>query len=195
MSMELEFESLKRQQPTQGNDPQTCEWPDCKEDGSHRAPKSRDELNSYRWFCTIHAREYNRSWNYYEGMSDEQVEADVRQDTVWRRPTWRIGAIDPIQPNLSGNYDHILDPFEILKNVNLGANSQQPKETNFSPELRRALEIFEIDHPSDLDSIKHRFKELVKRYHPDAKGAMAGSDEKMKDINEAYKILMDFVCR
>lgn len=195
MSTELEYESLKRQRPSQGVEPQACEWPECHEDGVHRAPKSRDELNSYRWFCTLHAREYNRSWNYYEGMTDEQVEADVRQDTVWHRPTWRIGATEPGQSDFSVNYEHIHDPFDILKNAHIGGSSSRPAEPGISPEQQRALTIFEIDRPGDIDSIKHRYKELVKRYHPDAKGATSGSDEKMKDVNEAYKILVDFAGR
>lgn len=195
MPRELEFELLKRQRPSQGTVPQACEWPECSDEGVHRAPKSRDELNSYRWFCTLHAREYNRSWNYYEGMTDEQVEADVRQDTVWHRPTWRIGGADPDQTDFHGNYEHIHDPFDILKNANLDSSSNRPAEPGISQEQRRALAIFEIERPGDLDFIKQRYKELVKRYHPDAKGATAGSDEKIKDVNEAYKILVDFVGR
>ena len=68
-----------------------CDWPGCNDDGLHRAPKSRDELNSYHYFCKIHVRQYNKGWNYYIGMSDAEVEEDVRKDTVWHRPSWPLG--------------------------------------------------------------------------------------------------------
>ena len=57
---------------------QLCEWPDCAAEGEHRAPRSRDDMDSYRWFCLEHAREYNKGWNYFAGMSDDEVEADRR---------------------------------------------------------------------------------------------------------------------
>ena len=63
------------------SDTHLCEWPDCDVVGKYRAPRSRDHLNSFRWFCMDHIRLYNKSWNYYDGMSDKQVEADLRDDT------------------------------------------------------------------------------------------------------------------
>ena len=68
-----------------------CDWPGCNGDGEHRAPKSRNELKSYHWFCLDHVRRYNAGWNYYDGMTDAEVEADVRRDTVWHRPSWPLG--------------------------------------------------------------------------------------------------------
>jgi len=192
--MELEFELLKRQQPSQDSGQRCCEWPECKEEAAHRAPKSRDELNNYRWFCIFHAREYNRSWNYYAGMSDEEVEADVRQDTVWQRPTWRIGRNDPGGPDYTVHGEFIHDPFDLLKQTHTSSASR-PMDPGYTAEQRRALIIFNMERPGDVDSIKQRYKELVKQYHPDTKSATARSDEKIKDVNEAYKILMAFVSR
>ena len=65
-----------------------CCWPDCAKLGEHRAPVSRDNLDEFYWFCQDHVRIYNRSWNYYVGMSDAEVEACVRSDTTWNRPSW-----------------------------------------------------------------------------------------------------------
>lgn len=193
MSVELKLEALKRHSPSHGTDVRTCEWAECAEAGAHRAPKSRDELNSYRWFCTIHAREYNRSWNYYDGMSDDEVEADVRKDTVWQRPTWRISSNDPSSAEYNANVESILDPFNILKGARNGDAGHRPIDPGFSTEQRRALIIFDLERPGDVEIIKQRYKELVKQHHPDAKGAVSGSDERIKDVNEAYRVLMAFV--
>ena len=64
------------------------DWPDCQMKAEHRAPRSREQLREYRWFCLEHIRQYNSHWNYFEGMSDDEVEASLRHDTVWNRPTW-----------------------------------------------------------------------------------------------------------
>ena len=53
-----------------------CDWPGCRDEGQHRAPKSRKEIETYHWFCLGHVRQYNKGWNYYAGMSDAEVEAD-----------------------------------------------------------------------------------------------------------------------
>ncbi|MEK9662807.1 MAG: hypothetical protein VW644_13950, partial [Alphaproteobacteria bacterium] len=71
-----------------GASARTCDHPECDAAGEHRAPRSRDALRSYFWFCLDHVRKYNKAWNYYADMSDTEVEAERRKDTFWHRPTW-----------------------------------------------------------------------------------------------------------
>ena len=68
-----------------------CDHPGCEAGGDFRAPKSRLELDRYYWFCLEHVRAYNVAWNYYAGMSDSEIEAEIRRDTVWQRPSWKLG--------------------------------------------------------------------------------------------------------
>src|ERR1700682_4945541 len=68
-----------------------CDHPGCAAGGEFRAPKSRLELERYYWFCLEHVRAYNTAWNYYAGMSETEIEAVIRHDTVWQRPTWKLG--------------------------------------------------------------------------------------------------------
>ena len=65
--------------------------PGCEAGGDFRAPRSRLELDRYYWFCLDHVRAYNLAWNYYAGMSGSEIEAEIRRDTVWQRPSWRLG--------------------------------------------------------------------------------------------------------
>ncbi len=76
-----------------GNGPalQRCEHAGCQAEGLYRAPKSRERMNDYYWFCLDHVRDYNRAWDYYAGMTADQIEAITRRDTVWERPTWPLG--------------------------------------------------------------------------------------------------------
>ena len=53
-----------------------CEHPGCAEAGEFRAPRSRENLNQYRWFCLEHVREYNSKWDFYAGMSEDEILRD-----------------------------------------------------------------------------------------------------------------------
>ncbi len=68
-----------------------CDHPGCECGGEFRAPRSRLELDRYYWFCLEHVRAYNVAWNYYRGMSEPEIEAEIRRDTVWQRPSWKLG--------------------------------------------------------------------------------------------------------
>jgi hypothetical protein len=193
MALELKIDLLIRYHSDQAELYRICDWSKCSNKGNHRAPKSRNELNSFHWFCVSHAREYNKSWNYYNGMNDDDVEADVRKDTVWQRPTWRLGTNNSGNLESAVNLNSIHDPFDVLHNARLKAGLHSLNETIYSSEQVRALAIFGLKRPGNAANIKQRYKELVKRYHPDTKGLDVNSDEIIKDVNQAYKILTDFI--
>src|ERR1700710_239853 len=68
-----------------------CQWPGCESEGSHRAPKGRMRENEYWRFCLGHVREYNHSYNYFAGMSDDAVLAYQKDAITGHRPTWKMG--------------------------------------------------------------------------------------------------------
>jgi len=65
-----------------------CEWPGCKNPGQHPAPRGRGREGEYFNFCTVHVREYNKSYNYFNGMSDKDVAAFQKANLTGHRPTW-----------------------------------------------------------------------------------------------------------
>ena len=86
------------------SDKPACEWPGCACAATHRAPKGRLREGEYWRFCLEHVREYNQSYNYFAGMSDEAVakypegcrhrtsadlEARAQRQAAGRRPGWR----------------------------------------------------------------------------------------------------------
>ena len=83
-----------------------CDRPGCAAGGEFRAPKSRLELERYYWFCLEHVRAYNTAWNYYAGMSETEIEAEIRYDTVWQRPTWKLG-----ERHSPTHGERVRDPF------------------------------------------------------------------------------------
>lgn len=171
-----------------------CEWPDCDAPGPHRAPRSRDEPHLFQWFCKEHAAQYNRAWNFFADLSDDEVEAIVRHDTVWNRPSWPLGAAPAINAFMRGQYK---DPFGAFDDVEPGAGAEtrggDAKGVELEAELRRALAVFGLEIPVDAVDVKTRYKALVKRHHPDAQGAGERSDERIKEINHAYTVIMAFL--
>ncbi len=173
-----------------------CEWPNCADAGEYRAPRSRDELNTFRWFCLGHVREYNKSWNYYDGMSEGEVEEDVRRDTVWNRPTWQLGT--QLGPD---SFDRANDPFDLFTNGGTGGNGASGQKKNdqcgddtpvrppINAEEERAYKTLELEYPVSVDDVKSRYKSLVKEHHPDANEGAKESEERLKMINQAYSVL------
>jgi len=160
--------------------------PGCPHDGEYRAPKSRDSLRDYFWFCLDHVRSYNAAWDYYKGMSPGQIEAHMRNDTNWQRPTWPLG-------RLGGGVseeDFVHDRLDILGAAGMrqgggrGGNGHAP---NAPPaDLRAPLTTLGLTWPVSLDEVKSRYKELAKSHHPDANGGDRAAEERFKTINLAY---------
>ncbi len=163
-----------------------CDWPDCAERGDYPAPWSRAELRRYRWFCLAHVRAYNSAWNYYDGMDDREVEADIRADVVWRRRTWRFGSGVRAAGEQCGVQPDLHDSFGLFDEE---PGPQQPHQTPASPAVR-AMQVLDLVPPVTLAAVKARYKELVKRHHPDANGGDKAAEERFKQINEAYRTVI-----
>lgn len=192
MGEKLHTPVLERFAAETASEAKMCEWPGCGDEGPHRAPRSRGEPKRFRWFCKPHAAQYNKAWNFFAGMTDDEVEAIVRHDTVWNRPSWPIGTGPAINAFMQGQFD---DPFGAF-------NGQEPRGepadgpapgVDFEADVRRALAIFNLEIPVAASDVKIRYKELVKRHHPDAQGAAEDSDDRIKEINHAYSVIMNFL--
>src|SRR5271169_3382390 len=127
-----------------------CDHPACEAGGDFRAPKSRLELRDYYWFCLDHVRAYNAAWNYYAGMSDTEIEAEIRSDTVWQRPSWRLG--DRHGPGYAAR---VRDPLGVFSGGPEGAGERRRRNGDETRDpVRRALSareqalaVFEIEPP------------------------------------------------
>jgi hypothetical protein len=154
--------------------------PGCGAPGEYRAPKSRDSLNDYWWFCLDHVRAYNASWDFYKGMTPGQIEAQTRADTQWQRPTWPLGRLGA----RFLNEDVLRDPLEALHATRRRSAERAAQATPSG--LREPLTTLGLDWPVTLDAVKSRYKELAKRNHPDANGGDRAAEERLKIINLAY---------
>jgi hypothetical protein len=162
--------------------------PGCEAAGEYRAPKSRTSLNEYRWFCLPHVRDYNASWDYYKGMGPNEIEANLRHDTAWQRPTWPLGRLGGSPRRLSPEF--LRDPLGLLYATPLHAKRTKPEaRPQAPPELRAALDVLGLEWPLDQPTLRARYHELAKQLHPDANGGDRGAEDRLKDVNRAYSLL------
>ena len=173
-----------------------CVAPGCRAEATHKAPKSRDELDCYVWFCLEHVRDYNASWDYYAGMDENQIEAHRRQDVTWRRPTWPLGGRQGNGKDAWGV--PFEDPFELFGD-RVGDRAGDGAKRSTAPpgpprtKTDQALAVLELSAPVTMDDVKARYIELVKRFHPDTNGGDKTAEERLKLINEAYTTLKNGV--
>jgi hypothetical protein len=156
-----------------------CAADGCLREGNYPAPKSRSALRDYLWFCLEHVREYNKSWNYYEGLQGAALEAEIRRATTWERPSWKFATGNPSENSFE-------DPLGLFDFENRDAS---PAARQVSPEERRAWKILELSPVTDIDIVKKQYKRLVKQNHPDKNGGDAAAEERLKDINLAYSLI------
>lgn len=160
-----------------------CEHPDCAAPGLYPAPRTRERLRDYLWFCLDHVREYNKSWNYYAGMTADEIEIDRRRDITWRRPTWRMLAQGwrPIKTRA------VNESFEeALGDGPSDSGGQNETFPTVSVEEAQAFAILDLHPPLTLATLKGRYRDLVKRHHPDANGGDKDAEERFKKIGDAY---------
>jgi len=182
-----QFTSLERF-PDDALYAKNCDWIGCNDEGLYRAPKSRDELNFYHHFCLTHVRQYNKSWNYYIGMSDAEVEQDVRKDTVWQRPSWPIGG-NTTPEDIIDKMDVFGPDWENKK----GSQAPQKRTEKLGVRENWAVSVFALSDPVNSNTVKSRYKELVKQHHPDKNGGDKAGEERIKEINEAYQIILEML--
>ncbi|MEE8332988.1 MAG: J domain-containing protein [Alphaproteobacteria bacterium] len=169
-----------------------CDAPGCMLPSEHRAPRSRGDLNNFYWFCLAHVRDYNRQWNYYAGLSPEEIEKEIRAATTWWRPTWPLGVQG--SRNKQG-HPHVyysafgMEHWEHEQFAPRGADAIGWRPRRGSEE-EHALGVFDMNPPVTRDDIKARYKVLVKRHHPDANGGDKDAEERLKIINRAYSALI-----
>ena len=168
-----------------------CDKIDCKQKGEFKAPKSRKNLNEYYFFCLDHVKEYNKSWDFYRGLTVNQIENSMREDTIWNRPSWPLkGNPYKVIEQINNLYDDKINDLNLDNNK---SNYFKNKIFNerFTTEENKALSILNVKLPITLEKIKKNYKKLVKIFHPDVNGNNKDAEEKFKEINKSYKIILN----
>lgn len=171
-----------------------CQWDDCEDAGTHRAPVGRMKEGEYFRFCLHHVREYNKGYNYFSGLADTDIARFQKEALTGHRPTWAMGTAGGARTapefaqkrsGRAGYYNRFRDPFNIFGT----AGTPPPRERKPKALEAKALETLGLAAKATGADIKARYKELVKRHHPDANGGNRDSEDRFRDVIQAYRLL------
>lgn len=172
-----------------------CQWDGCEKPGTHRAPVGRMREGEYFRFCFDHVREYNKGFNYFSGLADTDIARFQKEALTGHRPTWKIGAngharsapdVAQKRSGGAGYYRRVNDPFGMFGDRQ---NPERKRERKLRSLEARALETLGLGEAATGAEIKARYKELVKRHHPDSNGGDRGSEDRFRDVLQAYRVL------
>ena len=167
-----------------------CEHQGCKEPGQYRAPKSSGRVDEYLWFCKDHARQYNQKWNFFDGATDEEFQAQVDSDRVWERSTKPFSR--PGEEARAWSRLGIDDPHEVLgENATRNHGKSIGSSRKLPPSERRALDVLEAkDHWAKAE-IRKQYKSLVKDLHPDMNGGNRADEDRLQEVVWAWDQIKD----
>jgi hypothetical protein len=166
-----------------------CDHSGCRAPATTRAPKSREMLDQHYWFCQPHAAEYNKSWNFFAGMSDAQVAEAQAARAHGDRPTWQFKASRFSREAASiaaKSGEGMADPLGVLGKK----KREREAPVRHLGKLDR-LALIDLDLPEEATGpqIRARYTELVKRCHPDANGGDRSAETRLQRVIKAYKTL------
>ena len=167
-----------------------CAEPGCARAGAYRAPQGRGREGRFFHFCLDHVRQYNRSYNYFNGMTDTDIARYQAQATTGHRPTWSMGVNGRAEAPFAAFADGLQDPSGLFSSrFGAGRRQQEARRRPVHNAQRKSLAALHLDETASAVKIKSRYKALVKRHHPDANGGDRGSEDRLREIIQAYTYL------
>ena len=160
-----------------------CDWEKCKKIGSYKAPVERDNSKKTRMLCLEHIKIFNKKWNYFQNMSNDEIEYFIKSDLTWHKSTKSFGS--------SENFFNLLwnNALEDKLNIFKSSDFEKFKKTKLTNNDRDALDIMELKYEAKWEEIQIKFKTLVKKYHPDKNQGNKKFEDKLKKITLAYSQL------
>lgn len=160
-----------------------CHSPGCKEPGIYKAPKSKQNLHEYDWYCLEHIREHNEKWDYFKGMDRESIEDFMVDAALGHRPTWTREQ----HMRFENKLNEALEAFMRMGNAARRSKAHAP--LRLSQKMRKALALMDMEYPYTAKDLKMRYRALVKQHHPDVNPGNQKSEEIFKQITAAFALL------
>ncbi|MDJ0612349.1 MAG: J domain-containing protein [Rhizobiaceae bacterium] len=172
---------------------EVCQWDGCEKPGTHKAPLGRDMEGKYLSFCIDHVREYNKGYNYFSGLGDDDIKKFQKDALTGHRPTWTMGVNKDGKKNPYSEGD----PRAAIADRVIQRSMRRTGQLHGSGAPARKLKALEkkafddlgIPHSATPDDIKKHYKALVKRHHPDMNGGDRSAEVRLAQIIKSYKIL------
>ena len=168
-----------------------CQWDGCTKHGQHRAPVGRNRENEYFMFCEEHIREYNKNYNYFSGLNDDEIAGFQKDALTGHRPTWKVGtngSMSQVAPDFATMRSGRAGYYKRVGVAGVTAQSTTPVRRLRALE-KRAMRTLGLPESATAENVRVRYKELVKQNHPDVNGGSRESEERLQEVLQAYKIL------
>lgn len=163
-----------------------CSHPGCEESGEFRAPADRrssfDGPGDWRWLCLDHVREFNDSYNYFAGMSPDEIDAAQTPYGGWERQT-RAFSVNGSPPPRWADFT---DPLDAIGARFRHAPQARKDGRELSEADRKSLRVLGLGTDADRKALRTRYAELVRRYHPDRNGGDRSHEKALQAVIEAY---------
>ena len=164
----------------------TCAHPGCAEAGEFRAPAGRnptfDGPGDWRFLCLDHVREFNDRYNYFSGMSPDEIEEAQTPYGGWERQT-RAFSVNGSPPPRWADFTDPLDAIGArFRRVEPERNDGRP----LSESDRKSLRVLGLGADADRRALRQRYADLVRRYHPDRNGGDRDHEKALQAVIEAY---------
>lgn len=160
------------------------------EQGEFRAPpeggRRSDDPSAWRWLCLDHVREFNQRYNYFNGMSPEEINEAQRSHAGWERETRAFSASAASPPPRWRDFADPLDAIGARFQEKLREARGRQDGKPLSGEDRKALKTLGLDADADRKALRTRYTELVRKYHPDHNGGDRGFEKALQDVIAAY---------
>ena len=165
-----------------------CAVPGCGAPGEFKAPQQPanfDGPGTWRFLCLDHVREHNAKYNFFDGMSPEQIQDAQSPLAGWDRPSRKFAANGADPPP---RWSDFADPLDAISG-RFGSIREQSRPSRFNKEERRALSVLGLGEEADRHSVRQRYSNLVRRYHPDKNGGDRSNEGRLAEVIEAYQLL------
>jgi hypothetical protein len=168
----------------------SCAHPGCREAGEYRAPTGRgagfDGPGRWRWLCLDHIRAFNAGYNYFDGMSADEIEAAHNPYGGWDRETRAFANLGGDRPPRWADFADPLDAIGARFRRAAAAEGPRRDGRELSDEDRRSLRTLGLGTDTDRRQLRERYAELVRRYHPDRNGGDRSHEKALQAVIEAY---------
>jgi DnaJ domain len=164
-----------------------CAVPGCSAPGEFKAPlqpANFDGPGSWRFLCLDHVREHNAKYNFFDGMSPDEISRAQSPLGGWERPSRKFAANGADPPP---RWSDFADPLEAIS-TRFG-RWRERSSSRFSKAERRALSVLGLGEEADRHALRQRYSLLVRRYHPDKNGGDRTHERKLGEVIESSQLL------
>lgn len=178
------------------NSGRRCDQPGCDEPGEFRAPPAEglvrgDRPPPFRWFCLDHVRTFNQRYNFFDGMSTDEIHDAQRPLAGWEATrVYSNGGAD--RPPRWADFADPLDAIGARFRAGAGGGDAPRSRADGRPLTdgdRRCLRVLGLPIDADRRALRQRYADLVRRYHPDRNGGDRGHEQALRAVIEAYQAL------